>query len=37
MDAQAPYAFSPPIDGVDRQWVGYDDLESVTNKVINLC
>jgi hypothetical protein len=34
MDAQAPYAYSPSSDSLDRQWVGYDDLKSVTVKVI---
>lgn len=35
-DTRAPYAFSPPSNSSKRQWVGYDDLKSVTIKVFIL-
>ncbi|CAF3191271.1 unnamed protein product [Rotaria socialis] len=34
-DAQAPYAFSSSVNSLDTQWVGYDDLQSVTVKVLH--
>ncbi|CAF5051020.1 unnamed protein product, partial [Rotaria sp. Silwood1] len=34
-DAQAPYAYSSSsLNSLDRQWVGYDDLQSITVKVL---
>ena len=34
-DAQTPYAYSSSVNSSNKQWVGYDDLESVTIKVLN--
>ncbi|CAF1250692.1 unnamed protein product [Adineta ricciae] len=33
-DVQAPYAYSSGSSSSERQWVGYDDLKSVTVKVL---
>ncbi|UJR33016.1 hypothetical protein I4U23_020476 [Adineta vaga] len=33
-EAQAPYAYSPLSNPSEKQWVGYDDLKSVTIKVL---
>ncbi|CAF4641479.1 unnamed protein product [Rotaria sp. Silwood2] len=34
-DAQAPYAYSSSsLNSFERQWVGYDDLQSITVKVL---
>jgi hypothetical protein len=35
-DAQAPYAYSPSSNPLQKQWVGYDDLKSITVKVMSL-
>jgi hypothetical protein len=34
-DAQTPYAYSSSVNSSNKQWVGYDDLKSVTIKVLN--